>query len=88
MWISSAGAWGAICLWDDEEAAGSHPSVAGQVGPLIGYGPTSIQQFAVETPTTEIDDLGAIMAGLGMARRSPGRDGAALIPLARLSPEG
>jgi len=78
IWISSTGpegeTWGAVYLWDNKEAAYGRPPVVSQVSELIGYLPTSRQYFGVEAATEGLSDVGALVAGVGMAYQAPGAE--------------
>lgn len=74
VWVSSTGPegdlWGAVYLWDDEEAAYGRPPGVSQVVELIGYRPTERRYFGVEAAVTGTDSLvSALAAGVGMAFR-------------------
>ncbi|GGW61323.1 hypothetical protein [Streptomyces xantholiticus] len=72
VWISSTGPegelWGAVYLWDSQEAAYGRPPGVSHVVELIGYRPTERRYFGVEAAATGLDSLvGALTAGVGMA---------------------
>ncbi|MFV2128133.1 hypothetical protein ACFHWS_26945 [Micromonospora sp. LOL_013] len=75
LWISSTGPegelWGAVYLWDNEEAAYGRPPAVSRVGELIGYRPTRREYFSVEAAVEGISAVGALMAGLGLAFQEP-----------------
>jgi hypothetical protein len=75
VWISSTGpdgeTWGAVYLWDNKEAAYGRPPIPSRVVELIGYLPTSRQYFGVEAATEGVSEVGALVAGLGMAYQQP-----------------
>ncbi|MCZ9346285.1 YdhR family protein [Streptomyces sp. TRM76130] len=75
VWISSTGSegelWGAVYLWDSQEAAYGRPPGVSHVVELIGYRPTERRYFGVEAAATGLDSLvGALTAGVGMAFQS------------------
>jgi hypothetical protein len=73
VWISSTGPegeqWGAVYLWDTEEAAYGRPPGVSKVVELIGYRPTERRYFSVEAATEGPSPVGPLVAGLGLAYR-------------------
>lgn len=73
VWISSTGPegeqWGAVYLWDSQEAAYGRPPGVSKVVELIGYRPTERRYFSVEAATEGSSDVAALIAGVGLAYR-------------------
>ncbi|MFJ1745727.1 hypothetical protein ACIOJD_05710 [Streptomyces sp. NPDC088116] len=74
VWISSTGPegeqWGAVYLWDSQEAAYGRPPGVSRVVELIGYRPTERRYFSVEAASEGLSAAGALAAGLGLAYRA------------------
>lgn len=74
VWISSTGPegeqWGAVYLWDSQEAAYGRPPGVSKVVELIGYRPTERRYFSVEAASEGPSEIGPLIAGVGMAYRA------------------
>ncbi|MFE3639983.1 hypothetical protein ACFXOM_03045 [Streptomyces sp. NPDC059169] len=74
VWISSTGPegeqWGAVYLWDSEEAAYGRPPGVSKVVDLIGYRPTERRYFSVEAATEGLGGVAGTLTGVGLAYRS------------------